>query len=198
MPCRDYEHDYEMWLQRGREHLENMKEKLRQLCQAARQRSLEMPPSVAKWWAEQKAGKEASLSKKVFDQTAQMLCLMCQVSEEKSLEMPPSVAAWWVEHKARDEQPDDLEKGLAHSPGFASFWEEYAAREAQIPGINHLDAVRALEKAGFRILRQGKTIVMTNGTRQLIIPRHDPVNAFAMARIIGIAGLEEEEFLKLL
>jgi predicted RNA binding protein YcfA (HicA-like mRNA interferase family) len=30
----------------------------------------------------------------------------------------------------------------------------------KIPGINHLDAVRALEKAGFRIARQSKHIVM--------------------------------------
>ena len=33
----------------------------------------------------------------------------------------------------------------------------------KIPGISHLNAVRALEKAGFRILRQGKHIVMTDG-----------------------------------
>ena len=131
-----------------------------------------------------------------------MLCLMCQVAEEKSLAMAPSVATWWAEHKARDGQPEDLGKGLDHSPGTASFWEEHAARQrrlAQIPGINHLHAVRALEKAGFRILRQGKSaITMTNGSRQLIIPRNDPVNPFAMATIIGIAGLEETEFRKLL
>jgi hypothetical protein len=28
----------------------------------------------------------------------------------------------------------------------------------RIPGVNHLDAVRALEKAGFRVIRQGKHI----------------------------------------
>jgi hypothetical protein len=28
------------------------------------------------------------------------------------------------------------------------------------PGINHQDAVRALEKAGFWVLRQGRHIVM--------------------------------------
>jgi predicted RNA binding protein YcfA (HicA-like mRNA interferase family) len=27
----------------------------------------------------------------------------------------------------------------------------------KIPGVNHLDAVRALEKAGFRVVRQGNT-----------------------------------------
>src|SRR5256885_12728373 len=37
----------------------------------------------------------------------------------------------------------------------------------KIPGVNHLDAVRALEKAGFRIIRQGKHIVMSDGVRLL-------------------------------
>jgi hypothetical protein len=50
----------------------------------------------------------------------------------------------------------------------------------KIPGINHLDAVRALERAGFQIARQGKHIVMTDGIRIVTIPRHNPVNAFTM------------------
>lgn len=48
----------------------------------------------------------------------------------------------------------------------------------KLPGVNHLDAVRALQKVGFRIARQGKHIVMTDGVRILTIPRHNPVNAF--------------------
>jgi predicted RNA binding protein YcfA (HicA-like mRNA interferase family) len=68
----------------------------------------------------------------------------------------------------------------------------------RIPGINHLDAVRALEKVGFRILRQGKHIVLTDGTRKLTIPRHNPVNAFTMGGIVRAAGLTEGEFRKLL
>jgi predicted RNA binding protein YcfA (HicA-like mRNA interferase family) len=67
-----------------------------------------------------------------------------------------------------------------------------------IPGINHLDAVRALEKAGFRIVRQGKHIVMSDGTRILTIPRHNPVNAFTMGGIVHDAGLTQEAFRKLL
>jgi len=35
----------------------------------------------------------------------------------------------------------------------------------KIPGVNHQDAVRALEKAGFRVVRQGKHIVMSDGSR---------------------------------
>jgi predicted RNA binding protein YcfA (HicA-like mRNA interferase family) len=67
-----------------------------------------------------------------------------------------------------------------------------------MPGVNHLDAVRALEKAGFRIIRQGKHVVMTDGTRILTIPRHNPVNAFTMGGIVRDAGLTAEEFRKLL
>lgn len=67
-----------------------------------------------------------------------------------------------------------------------------------IPGVNHLEAVRALQKAGFRILRQGKHIVMTDGMRKLMIPRHNPVNAITMGGISRAAGLTAEEFRKLL
>jgi predicted RNA binding protein YcfA (HicA-like mRNA interferase family) len=68
----------------------------------------------------------------------------------------------------------------------------------KLPGVNHRDAVRALEKAGFQIRRQGKHIVMSDGTRIVTIPRHNPVNAFTMATIVRGAGLSIEEFLKLL
>jgi len=54
--------------------------------------------------------------------------------------------------------------------------------------------VRALEKAGFRILRQGKHIVMGNGQRIITIPRHNPVNAFTMGGIARDAGLTVEQF----
>jgi predicted RNA binding protein YcfA (HicA-like mRNA interferase family) len=68
----------------------------------------------------------------------------------------------------------------------------------KIPGVPHLKAVRALEKAGFRVVRQSKHIVMTDGIRILTIPRHDPVNAFTLGGIVRDAGLTEEEFKKLL
>ena len=69
---------------------------------------------------------------------------------------------------------------------------------ARIAGINHLDAVRALRKAGFQIIRQGKHIVMTNGILQVTIPRHNPIKAFTMGGIARDAGLSPEEFRKLL
>jgi predicted RNA binding protein YcfA (HicA-like mRNA interferase family) len=68
----------------------------------------------------------------------------------------------------------------------------------KVPGVNHLDAVRALTKAGFRVVRQGKHIVMTNGTRIITVPRANPVNAFTMGGIIRDAGLTVTEFKRLL
>ena len=67
----------------------------------------------------------------------------------------------------------------------------------KVPGANHLDALRALEKAGFGVVRQGKNIVMTDGVRILTIPRHNPVNALTMGGIVRDAGLTVEAFRKL-
>jgi len=68
----------------------------------------------------------------------------------------------------------------------------------KIADIPHLRAVKALERAGFRVARQGKHIVMTNGVRIVTIPRHDPVDAYTMAGIVRDAGLTEWQFRELL
>jgi predicted RNA binding protein YcfA (HicA-like mRNA interferase family) len=68
----------------------------------------------------------------------------------------------------------------------------------KLPGVNHLEVVRALQKAGFRIAREGKHIVMTDGTRIITIPRHNPVNALTMGGIVRDAGLTLPQFRKLL
>jgi predicted RNA binding protein YcfA (HicA-like mRNA interferase family) len=68
----------------------------------------------------------------------------------------------------------------------------------KLPGVNHLAAVKALERAGFQIIRQGKHIILSNGVRTLTIPRHNPVNAFTMGAIARAAGFSPEEFRKLL
>ena len=68
-----------------------------------------------------------------------------------------------------------------------------------IPGINHRTAIRALQKAGFRIAREGrKHVVLTDGMRFLTIPRNNPVNAFTMGGIVKDAGLRPEQFKSLL
>jgi predicted RNA binding protein YcfA (HicA-like mRNA interferase family) len=68
----------------------------------------------------------------------------------------------------------------------------------KLPGIHHLRAVNAFEKAGFRIVRQGKHITMTNGERIITLPRANPINAYTMAGIVRDAGLTIEEFQQLL
>ena len=68
----------------------------------------------------------------------------------------------------------------------------------KLPGINHLRAIKAFEKAGFQVIRQGKHISMSDGDRIIVIPRSNPINAYTMAGIISDAGLSIEEFKKFL
>jgi len=58
--------------------------------------------------------------------------------------------------------------------------------------------VKAFEKYGFWIVRQGKHITMTDGKRVITIPRENPVNAYTMAGIVNDSGLGIEEFKRLL
>jgi predicted RNA binding protein YcfA (HicA-like mRNA interferase family) len=68
----------------------------------------------------------------------------------------------------------------------------------KLPGVNHKDAIRALKKAGFKVVRQEKHTVVTDGVRILTIPRHNPINAYTMAGIVRDAGLTLQEFRDLL
>lgn len=65
---------------------------------------------------------------------------------------------------------------------------------SKIPGVNHLNAVKAFEKAGYVIKRQGKHIVMSDGIRIITIPRNNPVNAHTLGGIVKDAGITVEEF----
>ena len=68
---------------------------------------------------------------------------------------------------------------------------------AKISGVSHQRAVRALQKAGFRIVREGKHAVMTDGSRILTIPRANPIHAL-LGGIVKDAGLTPESFRELL
>lgn len=68
----------------------------------------------------------------------------------------------------------------------------------KLSGVNHLNAVKAFEKAGFRIARQGKHIIMIDGIHTITIPRNNPINAYTMAKIVKDAGLTIQVFCKLL
>ena len=69
-------------------------------------------------------------------------------------------------------------------------------RAEMLVRLAEIDAqlARALQKAGFRVARQGKHIVMTDGVRIITIPRHSRVNALTMGRIFRDAGLSEDGF----
>ncbi|MEX2599964.1 MAG: type II toxin-antitoxin system HicA family toxin [Dehalococcoidia bacterium] len=60
--------------------------------------------------------------------------------------------------------------------------------------------MRALEKAGFVIVRQGKHVSMYNAERRVIavVPRHNPVKRTTLARILKEIDLSLEEFKELL
>lgn len=68
----------------------------------------------------------------------------------------------------------------------------------KIPGINHLRAIKALEKAGFKVVHQGKHVVMSDGAHFITIPRHNPVNAITLGGIVKDAGLTIAQFKDLL
>ncbi len=68
----------------------------------------------------------------------------------------------------------------------------------KLPGVNHLQAIRALEKRGFKIIRQGKHVILSNGTTTLIVPRNNPINPFTMGYLVKEAGMTIDEFRKLL
>ena len=68
----------------------------------------------------------------------------------------------------------------------------------KLPGINHVRAVKAFEKAGYWVTRQSKHITMTDGKHIITIPRSNPINSYTMAGIVKDAGLTIIEFKKLL
>lgn len=54
--------------------------------------------------------------------------------------------------------------------------------------------VNALGKAGFKIIRQGKHIGMSDGTHHITIPRHKRINPYTLKGIIKDTGLTDEQF----
>ena len=68
----------------------------------------------------------------------------------------------------------------------------------KIAGISQSQAERVLKKLGYRVIRQGKHIIMSDGITRLTIPRHSPINAYTMGAIAADAGLTPAEFKKLL
>ena len=67
---------------------------------------------------------------------------------------------------------------------------------SRVPDLSHQRIVRALQKAGFVVVRQGKHISMYSDERRMVavIPRHNPVKRNTLARILKDIGITVEEF----
>ena len=61
-----------------------------------------------------------------------------------------------------------------------------------------VEAVRVFQKLGYRVVRESGHLIMSNGERRLVIPRHDPINAITMGAIARDAGLTPQQFRELL
>lgn len=68
----------------------------------------------------------------------------------------------------------------------------------KLPQLSHERVVRALQRAGYRILREGKHISMTDNTNILIIPRHHVIKPGTLKHILDAADLTVEQFRALL
>lgn len=58
--------------------------------------------------------------------------------------------------------------------------------------------IRALRKAGFSVVSEGKHIGMSDGTYRVTIPRHARLNPYTVKGIIKSANLTDSQFKDLL
>jgi predicted RNA binding protein YcfA (HicA-like mRNA interferase family) len=58
--------------------------------------------------------------------------------------------------------------------------------------------VNALAKAGFRVVKQGKQIGMSDDNHRVTIPRHKGINPYTFKSIIKSAGLTDKKFKELI
>ncbi len=66
-------------------------------------------------------------------------------------------------------------------------------------GISGADAVRALERLGFAVVRQrGSHIIMRRGTSGCIVPNHREIKTGTLAGVLRQAGIAAEEFIAIL
>jgi len=58
--------------------------------------------------------------------------------------------------------------------------------------------INALSKLGFKVIKEGKHIGMSDGVHRVTIPRHTRINPYTLKGIIKDAGLSDEEFKELI
>lgn len=65
----------------------------------------------------------------------------------------------------------------------------------KLPVISGMEAVRALEKLGFSVVRQrGSHIILRKGPTGCVVPNHSELKAGTLAGILKQAGVSIEEF----
>ena len=70
---------------------------------------------------------------------------------------------------------------------------------SKLPLLSWREIVKALGKAGFKIVRQkGSHIILVKDERIVPVPRHAEIKRELLMEIIMEAGLTKEEFLRLL
>lgn len=68
-----------------------------------------------------------------------------------------------------------------------------------LPVLSWREVVKALSKAGFRVVRQrGSHIYLARGETVVPVPGHDEIKRGTLMAIITEAGLDKDEFLDLI
>lgn len=68
----------------------------------------------------------------------------------------------------------------------------------QLPQVSHERVVRALKRAGFYIIREGRHISMTDDKHIVIIPRQHVIKPGTLKQILDAAEISSERFRELL
>jgi predicted RNA binding protein YcfA (HicA-like mRNA interferase family) len=70
----------------------------------------------------------------------------------------------------------------------------------KLPVLSSREVLRALEKAGFRAVRQRGSHIILEGMegRHTVVPRHHEIAPSTLLKILTEAGLTKDEFLDLL
>lgn len=68
----------------------------------------------------------------------------------------------------------------------------------KLPQVSHERVVKALKRAGFYVLREGKHISMTDDKHLVIIPRHHSIKPGTLKQILEAAEIPADRFKELL
>jgi len=69
----------------------------------------------------------------------------------------------------------------------------------RLPRISGAEAVRALQRLGFEVMRQkGSHIVMRPGASGCVVPNHREIKVGTLAGVLRQAGVSVEEFISAL